>query len=255
MMSTESVSELEGQVAIVTGASSGIGEATAKTLASQGASVVLAARREEELNDLATDIENDDGDAFVVPTDITEDDDIDQLVETTTDEYGHIDILVNNAGVMPLINIADADRETLQTTIDVNLSGLIKLTHAVIPTMLEQENGHIINLSSVIGRIPIENGSHYNATKAGVKMFGDSLRLDVVSEGIRVATIEPGSVATELPESIADEEIKEEILNSGGSMRPLQPTDIAETVEFIVTQPNHVDINEVLIRPTDQVQP
>ncbi|MCG1003623.1 MULTISPECIES: SDR family oxidoreductase [Halobacterium] len=254
-MSVDFGSELDEQVAIVTGASSGIGEATAKALASRGARVVVAARREDELQDLREQITADDGEALVVPTDITNDDDIDALVDATLDEYGRIDILVNNAGVMPLSHIADVDRETLQTTIDVNLSGLVKLTHAVIPTMIEQERGHVVNLSSVVGRFLMENGAHYNATKAGVKMFGDSLRLDVAEEGIRVATIEPGSVATELPESIADEEIKAQIEALEDSMRPLRPADVARTIAFVVSQPEHVDINEVLVRPTDQVQP
>jgi NADP-dependent 3-hydroxy acid dehydrogenase YdfG len=151
-MSTDFDSELDGQIAIVTGASSGIGSATAESLASRGASVVIAARREDELEALEASIEDTDGEALVVPTDITNDDDIDNLVETTIDEYGHIDILVNNAGVMPLAHIAEADRETLKTTIDVNLTGLITLTHAVVPTMLEQESGYIVNLSSVVGR-------------------------------------------------------------------------------------------------------
>lgn len=245
-------SELDGQVAIVTGASSGIGSATAESLAARGASVVLAARREDELKELAARIESD---TLVVPTDVTNDDDIDNLVETTLDEYGRIDILVNNAGVMPLAHIAEADRETLQTTIDVNLTGLITLTHAVVPTMVEQESGYIVNLSSVVGRFLQANSSHYNAAKAGVKMFGDSLRLDVAEEGIHVATIEPGAVDTELLEHIPDDELRSNVKGYVGSMDALAPEDIARTITFVVTQPPRVDINEVLIRPLDQVQP
>jgi NADP-dependent 3-hydroxy acid dehydrogenase YdfG len=254
-MSTDFGSELDGQVAIVTGASSGIGGATAESLASRGASVVLAARREDELEELAARIESDDGEALVVATDVTNDEDIDNLVETTLDEYGRIDILVNNAGLMPLAHIAEADRETLQTTIDVNLTGLVTLTHAVVPTMLEQESGYIVNLSSVVGRFLQPNSSHYNAAKAGVKMFGDSLRLDVAEEGIHVATIEPGAVDTELLEHIPDGELRSNVQDLVGSMEALAPEDIARTITFVVTQPQHVDINEVLIRPLDQVQP
>ncbi|KTG30436.1 SDR family oxidoreductase [Haloferax profundi] len=254
-MSAHFGSELDGQVAIVTGASSGIGSATAESLASRGASVVLAARREDELEELAARIESNDGDALVVATDVTNDEDIDNLVETTLDEYGRIDILVNNAGLMPLAHIADADRETLQTTVDVNLTGLITLTHAVVPTMLEQGSGYIVNVSSVVGRFLQPNSSHYNAAKAGVKMFSDSLRLDVAEEGIHVATIEPGAVDTELLDHIPDDELQSNVKNLVGSMDALAPEDIARTITFVVTQPPRVDINEVLIRPLDQVQP
>ncbi|WP_424002813.1 SDR family oxidoreductase [Haloarcula salina] len=254
-MATEFGSELDGQVAIVTGASSGIGRATAESLASRGASVVLAARRVDELDEVAASIEDDDGEALVVSTDVTSDDDIDDLVETTLDEYGRIDVLVNNAGLMPLAHIAEADRETLQTTIDVNLSGLIKLTHAVVPTMLDQESGHVVNISSVVGRFLQENSAHYNATKAGVKMFGDSLRLDVAEDGVHVATIEPGAVDTELLEHIPDDDLQAGVKEYVGSMDALAPEDIARTITFVVTQPERVDINEVLIRPLDQVQP
>ncbi|ELZ77618.1 MULTISPECIES: SDR family oxidoreductase [Haloferax] len=254
-MSEEFGSELDGKVAIVTGASSGIGSATAKSLASRGASVVVAARREGELEELAATIEDDGGDALVVPTDVTVDDDIDALVEATLDEYGRIDILVNNAGLMPLAHIGEADRETLQTTIDVNLTGLITLTHAVVPTMMEQESGHIVNLSSVVGRFLQANSSHYNAAKAGVKMFSDSLRLDVAEAGIHVSSIEPGAVDTELLDHIPDEEVQKNVKDYVGTMDALAPEDIARTITFVVTQPERVDINEVLIRPLDQVQP
>ncbi|ELY86239.1 SDR family oxidoreductase [Natrialba taiwanensis] len=254
-MTADFGSELDSQVAIVTGASSGIGNATARSLAARGASVVLAARREDELNELADQIENEDGEALVVPTDITDDEDIDTLVETTVDEYGQIDILVNNAGYMPLVNIADADRETLHDTIDVNLDGLITLTRAVVPQMLEQGEGHIVNLSSVAGRFPMENSSHYMAAKAGVVGFGEALRRDVAAKGIRVATIEPGAVDTELLEGIPDAELKSNVEEFNQSMRQLRPDDIARTITFIVTQPEHMDINEVMVRPTDQVQP
>ncbi|WP_336338431.1 SDR family oxidoreductase [Haloarcula brevis] len=255
-MTTEFGSELNEQVAIVTGASSGIGSATAESLASRGASVVLAARRGDELDELAGRIESDtDGEALAVTTDITDDDDIDELVETTLDEYGQIDILVNNAGVMPLAHITEADRETLQTTIDVNLTGLITLTHAVVPTMIDQGSGYVVNLSSVVGRFLQENSSHYNAAKAGVKMFGDSLRLDVAEAGVHVATIEPGAVDTELLEHIPDDELQAGVKEYVGSMDALAPEDIARTITFVVSQPERVDINEVLIRPLDQVQP
>ncbi|RLM68264.1 SDR family NAD(P)-dependent oxidoreductase [Halorubrum sp. Atlit-8R] len=254
-MSAEFGTELDGQVAIVTGASSGIGRATAEALAARGADTVLAARREGDLEAVAEGIEDDGGEALVVPTDITDDDDIDRLVDATLDEYGRIDVLVNNAGVMPLAHIGEADRETLQQTIDVNLTGLITLTHAVVPTMLEQGSGHVVNLSSVVGRFLQENSSHYNAAKAGVKMFGDSLRLDVAESGVRVATIEPGAVDTELLDHIPDEELRAGVKEYVGSMDALAPEDVARTIAFVVTQPQRVDINEVLIRPLDQVQP
>ncbi|WP_435115963.1 SDR family oxidoreductase [Halolamina sp. C58] len=254
-MTADFGAELEGQVAIVTGASSGIGAATAEALASRGADVVLAARRVDELEAVEARIEETDGDALVVPTDITEDDDIDNLVETTLGEYDRIDVLVNNAGIMPLAHVAELDRETIETTVDVNLTGLIKLTNAVAPTMMEQESGHIVNLSSVVGRFLQPNSTHYNAAKAGVKMFGDSLRLDLAEAGVHVATIEPGAVDTELLDHIPDEEVRESVEEHVGSMDALAPEDIARTIAFVVTQPPRVDINEVLIRPLDQVQP
>ena len=246
-------SELAGKVVIVTGASSGIGEATAELLASNGAQVVLAARRTDELNAVAERIESDGGTALVVPTDVTEDDDIDALVTQTVEEFGTIDILVNNAGVMLLEPLDEADRENLRQMIEVNLLGLMNLTHAALPTMQEQDSGHIVNISSTAGRKAGAKCSGYNATKFGVNAFTEAVRQEVTTEGIRTTIVEPGAVDTELQDHIPDEEIKQQIEDGMiASMTPLESEDIARAVAYAVTQPQHVNVNEMLIRPTDQ---
>ena len=246
-------SELAGEVAIVTGASSGIGEATAESLASRGASVVLAARRADELEAVAERIRTDGGEALVVPTDVTEDDDIDALVAETVDEFETIDILVNNAGVMLLEPLESADRDNLRQMIEVNLLGLMNLTHAALPTMQAQDSGHIVNISSTAGRRAGAKSSGYNATKFGVNAFTEAVRQEVTTDGIRTTIIEPGAVDTELQEHIPDEEIKQQIEEGMiESMTPLESDDIARAITYAVTQPQHVNVNEVLIRPTDQ---
>ncbi|WP_323174129.1 SDR family NAD(P)-dependent oxidoreductase [Natrialba sp. PRR66] len=254
-MSAELGSELDGQVAIVTGASSGIGEATASALAQRGANIVLAARRVDELEALANDIESDGGEALAVPTDVTSEDDIDSLVETTLNEFGSIDVLVNNAGVMLLEPVARADRANFRQMVEVNLLGLMNLTHAVLPVMQDQATGHIVNISSTSGRQATANSSGYNATKFGVNAFTEALRQEVTAEGIRTTIIEPGVVETELKDHIPDEGVKEQLeeyVFSG--MTALQSEDIARGVAYAVTQPQHVSVNEMLIRPTDQKQ-
>jgi NADP-dependent 3-hydroxy acid dehydrogenase YdfG len=245
--------ELDEQVAIITGASSGIGEATAERLASYGAQTVLAARREDELGTVADSINSAGGDALVVPTDVTEDSDIDALVNTTVDTCGGIDILVNNAGVMLLESLADAARENLRQMVEVNLLGLMNLTHAVLPVMREQGSGHIVNVSSTAGRRAGAKSSGYNATKFGVNGFTEAVRQEVTTEGIRTTIIEPGAVDTELQDHIPDEEIKQRIEEGMlQSMTPLESEDIARGIAYAVTQPQHVSVNELLIRPTDQ---
>ncbi|CQH64733.1 probable oxidoreductase (short-chain dehydrogenase family) (plasmid) [Halobacterium hubeiense] len=252
-MSADFDSKLDGQVAIVTGASSGIGEATATALASRGASVVLAARRKNELEALADQIESAGGDSLPVPTDITEEDDIDALVETTLEEFDSIDVLVNNAGVMLLEPVERADRENFRQMVEVNLLGLMNLTHAALPVMQEQGAGHIVNVSSTAGRDANANNSGYSATKFGVNAFSESLRQEVTTEGIRTTIIEPGAVETELQEHVPDEEIKEQIEDGFlDSITPLQSEDIADAIAYAVTRPQHISINEMLIRPTDQ---
>lgn len=246
-------SELAGEVAIVTGASSGIGEATAEALASRGASVVLAARRADELEAVAERIRTEGGEALVVPTDVTEDDDIDALIAETVDEFETIDILVNNAGVMLLEPLESADRDNLRQMIEVNLLGLMNLTHAALPTMQAQDSGHIVNISSTAGRRAGAKSSGYNATKFGVNAFTEAVRQEVTTDGIRTTIIEPGAVDTELQEHIPDEEIKQQIEEGMiESMTPLESDDIARAIIYAVTQPQHVNVNEVLIRPTDQ---
>ena len=246
-------SELAGEVAIVTGASSGIGEATAEALASRGASVVLAARRADELEAVAERIRTEGGEALVVPTDVTEDDDIDALIAETVDEFETIDILVNNAGVMLLEPLESADRDNLRQMIEVNLLGLMNLTHAALPTMQAQDSGHIVNISSTAGRRAGAKSSGYNATKFGVNAFTEAVRQEVTTDGIRTTIIEPGAVDTELQEHIPDEEIKQQIEEGMiESMTPLESEDIARAITYAVTQPQHVNVNEVLIRPTDQ---
>ncbi|WP_160133802.1 SDR family oxidoreductase [Halococcus salsus] len=245
--------QIDGSTAIVTGASSGIGEATASALADHGANVVLAARREDELESLAEAIEADGGRALAVPTDVTNEADLDALVDTTLDTFGTIDVLVNNAGVMLLEPVERADRENFRQMVEVNLLGLMNLTHAVLPVMQDQGSGHIVNVSSTAGRQANANSSGYNATKFGVNGFTEALRQEVTGEGIRTTIVEPGAVETELPEHIPDEEVKEQ-MEEGlfDSMTPLQSEDIARAVAYAVTQPQHVSINEMLVRPTDQ---
>ncbi|MFC6952689.1 SDR family oxidoreductase [Halorubellus litoreus] len=244
------MSEIADDVAIVTGASSGIGEATAEALAAEGATVVLAARREDELHALADRIESNGGDALVVPTDVTDEDDIDSLVETTTDEYGRIDILVNNAGVMLVEPLERAQRSNLRQMVEVNLLGLMNLTHAALPVMQDQETGHVVNVSSVAGRFASENFSGYNGTKFGVNGFTEALRKEVTTQHIRTTVVEPGAVETELPTHITDDQILEELADI--EMPTLDPEDIARGIVYATTQPEHVDVNELLIRPTGQ---
>lgn len=247
---TTSDSRLADKVAIVTGASSGIGESTAKALAAEGVRVVLAARREERLEQLAGQITDEGGEALVVPTDVTEEEAIDALVEETTDEYGQIDILVNNAGVMLLEPLERADRSNLRRMVEVNLLGLMNLTHAVLPVMQSQERGHIVNVSSTAGRSASANSSGYNATKFGVNAFSEAVRQEVTEAGIRSTIIEPGACETELAEHIPDDQIVEQFAEMDVPM--LEPEDVARSIVYAASQPPRVDVNEILIRPTGQ---
>ncbi|MCM3586703.1 SDR family oxidoreductase [Mesobacillus maritimus] len=239
---------LEGKAAIITGASSGIGEATALALANLGVNVALAARRTDRLEELKVKIENNtNAKAIVVKTDVTSKTDVENLAKETKTAFGNIDILVNNAGVMLLSYLKnDAIDEWIQM-VDVNVKGVLHALHAVLPTMLEQNEGHIINISSVAGHEVAPNHSVYSATKYAVKALSMSMEKEFSRTGIRVTNISPGAVATELAQHITDEEVLESFADQ--KITFLQAEDIANAITYSVTQPEHVHVNEIIVRP------
>lgn len=247
-------SPLKGKVAIITGASSGIGEATALTLAKAGAHVVLAARRKERLESLAKTIrEQTQVEVVIHVTDVTDHAQVQAMAQAALDAFGRIDILVNNAGIMLLSRIEKLKVDEWDKMIDVNIKGLLYGIGSVLPHMQEQKSGHIINISSVAGHRTFNSGVIYAATKFAVQAISEGLRQEVtVSQGIRVTRINPGVVATELTDHITDEEIAVQRGEALAKMRPLQSEDIAQAVLYAATQPPHVQVSEILVLPTDQ---
>ena len=251
--------ELQNTVALVTGASSGIGEATAMALAQNGASVALVARRKDRLENLKTEIEATGGTALVIAADITERDQAQAAVNTAVQALGRLDILINNAGTMLLGPIADAPVDEWDKMVNVNLLGLFYTAKAALPHLLRAAEGEprrvadMINISSVAGRF-VRNGSGvYNATKHGVGAFSESLRQEVTQRQVRVALVEPGAVSTELIDHNR-QEIRDAIekLFAADMASQLEAPDVADAVVYVVTRPHHVAVNEVLIRPTQQ---
>jgi NADP-dependent 3-hydroxy acid dehydrogenase YdfG len=246
---------LEGTVALVTGASSGIGEATAAVLAEEGARVAVAARRKDRLDALAERIGTDR--SLVVEADVTDLTQAQGAVAATVGEFGRLDILINNAGVMLLGPIVDAPIEEWQRMVNLNLLGLLYCTHAALPHLLASAEGEprsvsdVVNVSSVAGRVARLNSGVYNATKHGVGAFSESLRQEVTARHVRVTLIEPGATATELAFHNRPE-ILEGMAQNFQAMEIMQAEDIAEGIRYAVTQPRRVAVNEVLIRPTEQ---
>jgi NADP-dependent 3-hydroxy acid dehydrogenase YdfG len=244
---------LSDHVAIVTGASSGIGEATARHLSKEGAAVVLAARREDELDKLKGTIEADGGTALVVPTDVTDRDAVQALAQKTNDAYGRIDILVNNAGIMPLTFLHNMRTDDWYRTVDVNLYGVIHALEAVLPTMIEQERGHVVNISSTAGRKVYPGGAVYSATKFAVRALSEGMRQELGPRyGIRVTCVEPGAVATELTDQIGDEEVLEAAKEGFADVQPLEADRIAESIVYALAAPASATVFEVLVMPTSQ---
>ncbi|MEU9918596.1 SDR family NAD(P)-dependent oxidoreductase [Streptomyces sp. NPDC051001] len=252
-------SKLTDTVALVTGASSGIGAATARQLAEHGASVALVARRKDRLDELAAEIEKAGGTALVVEADITDRNQAEAAVEQTVEHFGRLDTLVNNAGLMLLGPIVGADSEEWERMIAINVQGLLYTTRAALPHLLKAaEEGprrvaDIVNISSVAGRQAWANFGVYNLTKFGVNGFTEALRQEVTQRHVRVSVLEPGAVDTELG-SHNNDTVHTEILEPFNEQHErLDPTDIADGITYIVTRPRHASIAELWVMPTDQV--
>ncbi len=248
------MAELSGKAVAITGASSGIGEATALTLAKAGASVALGARRKDRIDELAARIEDEGGTAVALEVDVSDEAAARGFIEAAHERLGRLDTLVNNAGVMLLGPVEQADAEDWRTMVNVNLLGLMYCTHAALPIMLGQERGDIVNISSVAGRFARAGNAVYAATKFGVGAFSEGLRNEITERGVRVTLIEPGFVDTELQSHNTGE-----VLETLEAMRehlrdPLRAQDIANGILYAVSQPPNVSINEVLIRPTRQTR-
>src|SRR3954466_13712648 len=249
---TGAARRLDRKVALVTGASSGIGEATAVALAEAGAAVAIGARRRERLDALATKLRDDGARVLQLALDVPGEQACRAAVARTREELGGLDVLVNNAGVMLLGTIVGADTEDWRRMMSTNVLGLMYMTHAAIDGMLEQGSGDVVNISSVAGRTARKGAGVYNASKWAVNAFSESLRQEVTTRGVRISLVEPGAVATELTDHITQEEAREVSRRMAESMRTLQAEDIAHAILYVVRQPPHVAINEVLVRPTDQ---
>ncbi len=248
---------LDGTVALVTGASSGIGVTTAVELARHGAAVALAARRADRLDDLAARIRAGGGTAAVIPADVSDEDQARQLVERTVAELGRLDTLINNAGLMLLGPVVGASLDEWRRMVDVNLLGLMYCAHAALPHLLSaakdspREVADLVNISSVAGRIARNGSAAYNATKFGVGAFSEGLRQEVAARHVRVSVVEPGVTETELAGHNRPE-VLDQMNRRFGDIKRLQAADIAEIIGFIVTRPQRVIINELMVRPTEQ---
>jgi NADP-dependent 3-hydroxy acid dehydrogenase YdfG len=243
---------LQGTVALVTGASSGIGEATARALAAQGATVAAVARRKDRLDALTAEIGG-----LAIDTDVTDREQAQAAVERTVHELGRLDIVINNAGVMLLGPIVDAPVEEWDRMIELNLQGLLYIAHAALPHLLRAAESEprrvadLVNVSSVAGRRVGAGGGVYQLTKHGVGTFSEALRQEVTARHVRSSLIEPGATPSELVTHVR-EEVRSQLPT--GAEQILDAEDIADAILYIVTRPRHVAINEILVRPTEQVR-
>lgn len=246
---------IQGKVALITGASSGIGYATALKLAEAGVKVGLAARRTEKLETLKKQIEDQGGEAMVLEMDVANPANVNAKVKELLSTFGHIDILFNNAGVMPVSNIDQFKVAEWNAMVDINIKGVMNVTAAVLPHLIEQQSAHIFNTSSIAGRKVFGPGyTVYSATKFFVSAFSEGLRMEVGKKhNVRVTSIQPGAVLTELPEQTTDKLKQQELAAYRTSIKFLEPSDIADAVLYAATAPAHVNVGEIFILPTEQI--
>ena len=251
---------LSDKVAVITGASSGIGEATARKLARSGMRVMLAARRKDRLDGLVRAIVKDGGRAEALETDVRHRHEVERLIDTAIREFGQIDVLINNAGIMPLAPMSKCRMDDWDDMIDINIKGLLYGVGCALPHMLQRGTGHIVNVSSVAGRRVFPNGAVYCATKHAVHALSEGLRGELAEQAardgnrIRMTIIAPGRVETELADSIRDDETRAAATERFSAMQgPLTSEDTADAIIYAISAPEHVNVNEILMRPTEQI--
>ena len=249
--------KLEGTVALVTGASSGIGAATAHSLAAEGATVALLARRRDRLEEVAAAIRADGGRALAVEGDITDRRQAEGAVQHVVGQLGRLDTLVNNAGLMHIGQVADASPDDWDQMLQINVHGLLYVTRAALPHLLRAAEdsprrvADLVNISSTAGRVARPGTAVYNLTKYGVNGFSEALRQEVMGKRVRVSVVEPGTVATELSSHLSDD-VQQALAAQVKEMELLRPEDIADAVSYIVTRGRHVAVNEILVRAAEQ---
>lgn len=242
---------IQGKVIVITGASSGLGEASAKYLSERGATVVLAARRSDRIEKLAKEIQENGGKALAVTTDVTDAQQVQSLVDTAVKEFGRVDVMINNAGLMQQSPLESQKIDEWDNMIDINIKGVLYGISAILPQMKKQKSGHIINVSSVAGHKVTPAGSVYCATKHAVRAISEGLRMEVKPYNLRTTIISPGAVDTELPNHITHPESAAGIQGYYQALA-ISADSFARAVAFAINQPDDVDINEVLFRPTAQ---
>jgi NADP-dependent 3-hydroxy acid dehydrogenase YdfG len=246
-------SNITDKIVVIIGASSGIGESTAKLLARQGAKLVIGARRKDRLDAVVKEISAAGGEAISVAADVTKRADVDALIRAAVDNFERVDVIVNDAGIMPISPVAALKVDEWDRMIDVNLKGLLYGVAAALPIMLNQKQGHIINMASVFGiKVFAPGATVYCATKAAVRALTEGLRMELHSQNIRCTMISPGAVATELPESSSDEATRKNLRDFYKTTMAIPADSIARAIAYAIEQPADVEIDEIVVRPTAQ---